>query len=79
MIDKVVRGASPAEAAALAVADIPSGATVALGGFGLCGSPETLLLALAERPVERLVCVSCTAGLGDSGLGLLLEGGASAR
>ncbi len=73
MIDKVVRASGPAEAAALAVANIPSGSTIAVGGFGVCGSPETLLLALADRPVEGLVCVSCTFGLGDSGLGLLLE------
>lgn len=72
MIDKVVRGAGPSEAAAAAVADIPSGATLVVGGFGLCGIPENLILALAERPVSGLTCVSNNCGVDDWGLGLLL-------
>ncbi|HTS01126.1 MAG TPA: CoA transferase subunit A [Thermoanaerobaculia bacterium] len=72
MIDKVVRGPSPAEAAAKAVADIPSGATLVVGGFGLCGIPENLILALAASGVKDLTCVSNNCGVDDWGLGLLL-------
>ena len=49
MIDKVVRAPSPPEAAAKAVADVPTGATLVVGGFGLCGIPENLIPALAAR------------------------------
>jgi 3-oxoacid CoA-transferase subunit A len=72
VIDKVVRGASPAEAAAKAVADVPSGATLVVGGFGLCGIPENLILALAASDVKDLTCVSNNCGVDDWGLGLLL-------
>jgi 3-oxoacid CoA-transferase subunit A len=72
VIDKVVRGASPGEAAAKAVADIPSGATLVVGGFGLCGIPENLIFALAASPVSGLTCVSNNCGVDDWGLGLLL-------
>ena len=72
MIDKVVRGGSPAEAAARAVADVPSGATLIVGGFGLCGIPENLILALAASSVSGLTCVSNNCGVDDWGLGLLL-------
>ncbi|MFI5198732.1 MAG: CoA-transferase, partial [Thermoanaerobaculia bacterium] len=54
MIDKVVRGTSPRDAAAKAVQDVPSGATLVVGGFGLCGIPENLIAALAERDVSGL-------------------------
>lgn len=72
MIDKVVRAGSPAEAAAKAVLDVPSGATLVVGGFGLCGIPENLILALAASPVTGLTCVSNNCGVDDWGLGLLL-------
>ena len=72
MIDKVVRGTTPAEAAAKAVLDVPSGATLVVGGFGLCGIPENLILALAASPVTGLTCVSNNCGVDDWGLGLLL-------
>lgn len=72
MIDKVVRGESPAEAAAKAVADIGSNATLVVGGFGLCGIPENLILALSERDVKGLTCVSNNCGVDDWGLGILL-------
>jgi len=72
MIDKVVRGASPRDAAADAVRDIPSGATLVVGGFGLCGIPENLIGALAERDVSSLTCVSNNCGVDDWGLGILL-------
>jgi 3-oxoacid CoA-transferase subunit A len=72
MIDKVVRGASPRDAAAEAVRDISSGATLLVGGFGLCGIPENLIGALAERDVFSLTCVSNNCGVDDWGLGILL-------
>lgn len=72
MIDKVVKAASPKEAAAKAVADIPSGATLVVGGFGLCGIPENLIAALSEREVKDLVCVSNNCGVDNWGLGVLL-------
>jgi 3-oxoacid CoA-transferase subunit A len=72
VIDKVVRAGSPAEAAAKAVLDVPSGATLVVGGFGLCGIPENLILALAASPVTGLTCVSNNCGVDDWGLGLLL-------
>ena len=60
--------------AAAAVADIPAGATVLVGGFGLCGIPETLIAALRSRPeVSGLTVVSNNAGVDDFGLGLLLR------
>jgi 3-oxoacid CoA-transferase subunit A len=73
MIDKVVRGASPRDAAAAAVGDIPSGATLVVGGFGLCGIPENLIGALAERDVSSLTCISNNCGVDDWGLGILLS------
>ncbi|HSB63900.1 MAG TPA: CoA transferase subunit A [Thermoanaerobaculia bacterium] len=72
MIDKVVRGASPQEAAAKAVKDVPSGATIVVGGFGLCGIPENLIAALAASGVKGLTCVSNNCGVDDWGLGILL-------
>lgn len=72
MIDKVILSSSHREAAARAVADIPSGATLAVGGFGLCGIPENLIQALAERDVKDLTCVSNNCGVDDWGLGVLL-------
>ena len=72
MIDKVVKAATPREAAAKAVADIPSGATLVVGGFGLCGIPENLIGALADRPVKDLTCVSNNCGVDNWGLGVLL-------
>jgi 3-oxoacid CoA-transferase subunit A len=72
VIDKVVKAASPKEAAAKAVADIPSGATLVVGGFGLCGIPENLIAALADRDVSGLTCVSNNCGVDDWGLGVLL-------
>jgi 3-oxoacid CoA-transferase subunit A len=65
-MDKVV--ASAAEA----VADIPSGATIMAGGFGLCGIPENLIAALRDAGPTNLTFVSNNAGVDDFGLGLLL-------
>jgi 3-oxoacid CoA-transferase subunit A len=72
MIDKVVRGASPRDASANAVQDVLSGATLLVGGFGLCGIPENLIAALALSGVEGLTCVSNNCGVDDWGLGILL-------
>ena len=55
-----------------AVADIPEGATILAGGFGLCGIPENLIAALVRHGVGGLTVVSNNAGVDDFGLGLLL-------
>src|ERR1044071_3459028 len=47
--------------------------TIAAGGFGLCGIPENLIVALKESGVKNLTCVSNNAGVDDWGLGLLLQ------
>jgi 3-oxoacid CoA-transferase subunit A len=58
-----------------AVADIPEGATVMLGGFGLCGIPENLIAALVARGVRNLHIISNNMGIDGFGLGLMLEAG----
>jgi 3-oxoacid CoA-transferase subunit A len=67
MIDKVVASADAA------VADVPDGATLVVGGFGLCGIPENLIAALVRRGVKNLTVVSNNCGVDDWGLGLLLR------
>src|SRR2546428_3383741 len=67
MINKVV------DSADRAVRDIQNGATLVVGGFGLCGIPENLINALVKRRVQNLICVSNNAGVDDWGLGLLLQ------
>ena len=52
---------------------VRDGMTVAVGGFGLCGIPERLILALRDSGVRGLTCVSNNAGVDDWGLGLLLK------
>lgn len=56
-----------------AVADIHDGAVLMVGGFGLCGIPENLILALAEKNVRDLTVVSNNCGVDDWGLGILLN------
>jgi len=56
-----------------AVADIPAGATLLAGGFGLCGIPENLIAALVRRGVKDLTVISNNCGVDDFGLGLLLR------
>ncbi len=56
-----------------AVADIPSGATLMLGGFGLCGIPETLIHALLRGGATDLHTISNNMGVDGAGMGLLLE------
>ena len=59
--------------AASAAAMIPEGATVLVGGFGLCGIPETLIKALHAQGTKQLTLVSNNAGVDGFGLGILLE------
>jgi 3-oxoacid CoA-transferase subunit A len=66
VIDKVVPSADAA------VADVPDGATLVVGGFGLCGIPENLIGALVRKGVRNLTAVSNNCGVDDWGLGLLL-------
>jgi 3-oxoacid CoA-transferase/3-oxoacid CoA-transferase subunit A len=56
-----------------AVRDIPDGATLLAGGFGLCGIPETCIRALKELGTKNLTVVSNNCGVDDFGLGLLLR------
>jgi 3-oxoacid CoA-transferase subunit A len=60
------------ESAAQAVADIPDGATLLVGGFGLCGIPEHLIAALRTRGTKGLTVLSNNCGVDDFGLGILL-------
>ncbi|MFI8652974.1 CoA transferase subunit A [Priestia megaterium] len=55
------------------VKDIHDGATIMVGGFGLCGIPENLILALVETGVKDLTVISNNCGVDDWGLGLLLK------
>ncbi len=58
-----------------AVAGIFPGATVMIGGFGLCGNPENLLRALCRRGVKNLTVISNNAGIDGQGIGWLLDAG----
>lgn len=58
-----------------AIADIQDGATLMVGGFGLCGIPEHLIEALRVKGVRNLTCISNNAGVDDFGLGKLLQTG----
>src|SRR5579863_8854661 len=53
--------------------DIPDGATLLAGGFGLCGIPENCIAALRERGTKGLTVVSNNCGVDDFGLGILLR------
>jgi 3-oxoacid CoA-transferase subunit A len=66
-MDKLVASADAA------VADIPDGATIMVSGFGLCGNPENLILALHRKGVKDLTLVSINCGTTDLGLGVLLK------
>ena len=61
--------ASPGDAVAL----IPDGATIMMGGFGLCGIPENLIKAIHERGTKDLTVISNNAGVDDFGIGILLR------
>lgn len=58
-----------------AIADVNDGATLMVGGFGLCGIPEHLIEALRVKGVKNLTCISNNAGVDDFGLGKLLQTG----
>ncbi len=66
-MNKVVAG--PADA----IRDIRDGATLMLGGFGLCGIPENCIAALVASGVKGLTCISNNAGVDDFGIGLMLQ------
>ncbi len=59
--------------AAEAVATIPDGATILMGGFGLCGVPENLIKALHARGTTGLTVISNNAGVDEFGAGMLLK------
>jgi len=56
-----------------AIADLKDGATILMGGFGLCGIPENLIEAVRRKGTRDLTVVSNNAGVADYGIGLLLE------
>ena len=56
-----------------AIHDIHDGSTLVVGGFGLCGIPENLIIALRDQGTKELTVVSNNCGVDDWGLGLLLE------
>jgi len=68
-VNKVVASADAA------VADITDGATVMVGGFGLCGNPENLIAALVRKGVKGLHTIANNVGVDGQGLGLLLSAG----
>jgi 3-oxoacid CoA-transferase subunit A len=61
--------------AAAAIADIADGATLLVGGFGLCGNPENCIQALRQKGVRGLTIVSNNCGVDGRGLGILLANG----
>ncbi|HEV2115767.1 MAG TPA: CoA transferase subunit A [Terriglobales bacterium] len=58
-----------------AVRDIADGASIMIGGFGLCGNPENLIRALVKKGVKNLTTMSNNAGVDGFGVGLLLAAG----
>jgi 3-oxoacid CoA-transferase subunit A len=56
-----------------AIKDIPDGAVLMLGGFGLSGIPENCITALVKKGVKDLTCISNNAGVDDFGIGLMLQ------
>ena len=73
MASKVFSTAAQAFADLKAKGVLRDGMTVMVGGFGLCGIPEHLIVALRDSGVKGLTCVSNNAGVDDFGLGLLLQ------
>lgn len=66
-MNKVVTGPD------VATHDIKDGATLLLGGFGLCGIPENCISSLVKKGIKELTCISNNAGVDDFGIGLLLQ------
>ncbi len=56
-----------------AVQDLPDGATIMSGGFGLCGNPENLIKAIFDKGVKDLTVISNNCGTTEHGLGILLQ------
>lgn len=67
MIDKRIKDAKSA------IEDIPDGAVIMVGGFGLCGIPENSIQFILEKGIRNLTCISNNAGVDDFGLGILLK------
>ncbi|MES2648586.1 MAG: CoA transferase subunit A [Bacteroidota bacterium] len=59
--------------AASAITDVPDGAIIMFGGFGLCGIPENLIAAIVSKGSKQLTCISNNAGVDDFGIGLMLH------
>src|SRR5204863_2408688 len=57
------------------IQDVFDGATIMVGGFGLCGNPENLIRALVKKGVKNLTTISNNAGVDGFGVGLLLAAG----
>ena len=70
-MDKVVASAEEA------IQDILDGATIMVGGFGLCGMPENLIRALVHKGVKNLTTISNNVGVDGVGMALLLANGHS--
>jgi 3-oxoacid CoA-transferase subunit A len=68
-MDKLIDSASDA------VADVTDGATIAVGGFGLCGIPSALILAVLDAGAKDIEVISNNPGVDGWGLGLLVEAG----
>ncbi len=56
-----------------AIYDIQDGATILVGGFGLCGIPENLIAAVARKGIKNITAISNNAGVDDFGLGVWLQ------
>jgi 3-oxoacid CoA-transferase subunit A len=56
-----------------AIFDVSDGATILVGGFGLCGIPENLIAAVARKGIKNLITISNNAGVDDFGLGIWLQ------
>ncbi|MBI3492905.1 MAG: succinyl-CoA--3-ketoacid-CoA transferase, partial [Acidobacteria bacterium] len=73
LLDRIPPVNKVLEHAEAAVARIPDGATIMMGGFGLCGIPERLIAALHARGTQGLTVISNNAGVDDFGIGILLK------
>ena len=62
-----------------AIRDVFDGATIMIGGFGLCGMPENLIRALVKKGTRNLTTISNNVGVDGFGMGLLLANGQISR
>jgi 3-oxoacid CoA-transferase subunit A len=79
MVQKISPTPADAFAALRSRGSLRDGMTVLVGGFGLCGIPEHLIIALRDSGVKGLTCISNNAGVDDWGLGLLLQTARSSK